>query len=718
MKSSSQPMKILIVDDAEVNRAILQELFCYEFDTEEAENGQDAIRVIERDHAQIAAILLDVVMPVMDGFGVLHYLSKKNYLEKIPVFFITAETSSDVTMQGYENGVVDVITKPIVDPAIVRKRVKNAIELFQNRNNLASLVEQQVQTIKSQSEKLKYTNVSIIDMLSSVIEFRSGESGQHVRRIRKTTRILLAAMSEKYPQYRMDEETIEMISNASAMHDVGKISIPDYILNKPGRLTAEEFEEMKKHPLYGCNLFEKIPFFQDESIFQYCYEICRHHHERWDGKGYPDRLKKDEIPIYSQVVAVADVYDALVSERVYKKAIPHDKALSMILNGEWGAFNPLLLEEFQKQEPLLYSLLYSDNEITAHEREAHIEWAAKVKRPAEQQVLSDRTLELLERERRRYSILSKMSGDILFDYDKKTDTLEYTEKYQEIFNGNIQIVHAADYFANTDQIDRQDFLRIKKAIRSLTPQNPIYRTEVQLRTKSGQKEWFEAYIQAAWDSENSQDFIGCIGKLTSIHQLKAESLHWKQQAMHDYLTGLYNRQAFEGIVHKMLLTEPDTPFSLMFIDIDNFKQVNDTKGHLMGDQLLKQAAKTLSALLRSTDVVARIGGDEFAVLLSGLGDRKVLQKKADAICAAFSKEMDPVYQSGISSSIGITIYPDDGSDYRLLLQKADTALYYVKNRGKGVSAFYQESMGQISEHTSLSDVDQTCLEEETDNENR
>ena len=287
--------KILVVDDAEINRAILDELFCREYDILEAENGLEAIKQIEAVNGELAALLLDIVMPEMDGFGVLKYLSEKQLIQQIPVFLITAETSSEIAMQGYEGGVVDVITKPIVSPALVRKRVNNAIELYRSRRNLSALVEKHVKTIREQSEQLKRTNVSIIDMLSSVIEFRSGESGQHVRRIRHATQSLLTRMQKTVPQYRITDDEIDFISNAAAMHDIGKISVPDYILNKPGRLTKEEFEQMKKHTVYGCGILEMIPFFKGEKIFSYSYDICRHHHERWDGRGYPDGLKGDEI---------------------------------------------------------------------------------------------------------------------------------------------------------------------------------------------------------------------------------------------------------------------------------------------------------------------------------------------------------------------------------------------------------------------------------------
>lgn len=707
MTTAAQSNLILIADDAEVNRAILQELFCREFDIAEAENGEKAIRIIEAEHDRLAAVLLDVKMPVLDGFAVLKYLADKGDSNRIPIFLIIAENSSDLdaAMQIYENGVVDVIVKPIVAPTVVRKRVQNAIELYQSRRCLTDIVERQVASIRQQAEKLKNTNTSIIDMLSSVMEFRSGESSQHVRRIRKITQLLLTALSERYEEYRMSADLIETIANASAMHDIGKISIPDYILNKPGRLTPEEFAEMKKHPLYGCELFEKIPFFQKEEIFPYSYEICRHHHERWDGQGYPDGIKGDEIPICSQVVSIADVYDALVSERVYKKALPHEKAMSMIQNGECGAFNPRVLKEMAALEPAIYHDLYIGGEMSREERQSHLERASRLSRPAETQVISDRTLQLLEKERRRFNMLAQMSGDIYFDYDLQSDTMEFTEKYQEVFGGSLQIPHAAEYYAHCSQLQPGDYARIRDAILSLTPENPVCRTQLRMTTRSGNPEWFEIYIQAMWDTEREGQMISCLGKLTSIHQLKEESLHWKNQATHDYLTGLYNRQAFEMAVQQLLYSEPGKPFSLMFIDVDNFKKVNDTMGHQVGDRLLRKVAKTLPTILRSTDIFARIGGDEFAVLLSGTGDREVLRRKAASICEAFGRVIEPDFQCGISSSIGIAVYPDDGSDYKELLQKADTALYDVKGRGRGDFAFYHESMGRISDHTSLSDVE-------------
>ncbi len=510
--------KILVVDDAEINRAILDELFCREYDILEAENGLEAIKQIEAVNGELAALLLDIVMPEMDGFGVLKYLSEKQLIQQIPVFLITAETSSEIAMQGYEGGVVDVITKPIVSPALVRKRVNNAIELYRSRRNLSALVEKHVKTIREQSEQLKRTNVSIIDMLSSVIEFRSGESGQHVRRIRHATQILLTRMQKTVPQYRITDDEIDFISNAAAMHDIGKISVPDYILNKPGRLTKEEFEQMKKHTVYGCGILEMIPFFKGEKIFSYSYDICRHHHERWDGRGYPDGLKGDEISIGAQVVSIADVYDALVSERVYKKAFPREKARDMIAGGECGCFNPLLVQEFLKIEPELYETMYKENEAVK-DNDERIAWMRKAPIEENETKLSERTIQLLEMERKKYQILSELSGELLFDFRRQTDAVDLNERFVKLFGGSCQVLHAADYFRHCDLMKEEDKKLLLEDLSKMTRENSRYEGEFLMKTKSGRWEWFSLIFHGLWGTAEDE-CAGYIGKMTSIHDLK------------------------------------------------------------------------------------------------------------------------------------------------------------------------------------------------------
>lgn len=337
--------QILIVDDEELNRLILAGLFKEEYDILEAENGQEAIEQIEAG-SNLALILLDVVMPVKNGFAVLKFMKEHNLIEKVPIILITAETVLDTEDQAYSYGVADVIHKPFY-PHIVRRRAKNIIELYQHKYHMEERLKEQEKEIREQEKKLREGNEFMIDALSSVVEFRSAETGEHTRRIKYFTRIMLKYLTKYFPKYGLTPLQVDEIARASALHDIGKIGIPDAILLKPGRLTSEEFETMKAHTTIGCEILEKFRDHQSEDFYHYCYEICRHHHERWDGKGYPDHLAGDEIPISAQVVAIADVYDALVSPRVYKSPYANTTAYDMILNGECGQFSPDVLECFK-----------------------------------------------------------------------------------------------------------------------------------------------------------------------------------------------------------------------------------------------------------------------------------------------------------------------------------------------------------------------------------
>lgn len=337
--------QILIVDDEEVNREILKEMFKDgKYELLEADNGEDAVAKL-KNNDRIVLVLLDIVMPIMDGFGVLEFMHGQNMLNDIPVILITSEDALDSEDQAYSYGVADVIHKPFY-PHIVKRRSKNIIDLYQHKYNMAVRLKEQEAEIREQERKIRENSEFMIDTLSSVVEARSAETGEHTRRIKYFTRIMLKYLMKYYPKYGITQEQIDEISRASALHDIGKIGIPDAILLKPGRLTPEEFEIMKTHTTIGCEILEKSYKDQTSEFYRYSYDICRYHHERWDGKGYPDHLVGDEIPIYTQVVAIADVYDALVSPRVYKSAYANGMAYDMIMNGECGQFAPDVLECF------------------------------------------------------------------------------------------------------------------------------------------------------------------------------------------------------------------------------------------------------------------------------------------------------------------------------------------------------------------------------------
>lgn len=342
---------VLIVDDDEINRDILHNLFSEDYEIMEAEDGLAGLEAIRSNADQICAVLLDVIMPKMNGLEVLEKLREEDLLERIPVFLITAET--DASMEAaYEIGAMDVIGKPIV-PYLVLRRVNSVVELYQARRRLENRVEEQDNELWEKTQQILELNQGMIETLSTAIEFRSNESGGHVRRIHDITKIVLSGTEFGEG---LSKEEIENIALASIMHDVGKIAIPDSILNKPGRLTAEEFEIMKTHTLQGAELLESIPQLKRNGAYQYACDIARHHHERWDGNGYPDRLSGDEISIWAQVVSIADVYDALSCKRVYKDAFPREQVLEMICTNQCGVFNPRLLQCFLEIEPQLAAL--------------------------------------------------------------------------------------------------------------------------------------------------------------------------------------------------------------------------------------------------------------------------------------------------------------------------------------------------------------------------
>ena len=333
---AKERQQILIVDDSQINCEILAEILKDEYRILEAANGEECINLLKQYGTGIALLLLDINMPVMDGFEVLALMNRKHWIEDIPVIMISSEDSASYVRRAYEMGASDYISRPF-DVQVVHQRVSNTIKLYAKQRRLISLVTDQIR------EKEK-NNQMMISILSQIVEFRNSESGSHVLHINIITGMLLERLMQKTDQYHLQWSDQFLITTASALHDIGKIGIDEKILNKPGKLTKEEFEIMKTHTLIGASMLKSIEMYQNEKLLQVAYQICRWHHERYDGKGYPDGLKGEEIPISAQVVAIADVYDALVGKRVYKKAFSHETAIHMILNGECGAFNPLLLE--------------------------------------------------------------------------------------------------------------------------------------------------------------------------------------------------------------------------------------------------------------------------------------------------------------------------------------------------------------------------------------
>ncbi len=354
---------VLIFEDNAIDRAILTELFQADYKILEADNGKSGLALLNSHYQSIAIVLLDYLMPVMDGFAVLERLKDKNILNKIPFIMITGEDSSEVEKRGYEYGIVSYVKKPY-QPEVVKQVVSNAIGWFQYKMELEVVVRKQNESIRKQNgiliqqaKKLKHLNEILIDSLSNIVEFRNLESKQHIKRIREFTLCLGKSMMKLYPECGLTPEQLDQIGWASSLHDIGKIAIPDNIILKPGKLTDDEFELIESHTTKGAEIILHSVRLNDKTIFDYAYDIARHHHEKYDGKGYPDGLKGDEISIAAPLVSLADVYDALVSKRVYKAAYEPDKAYQMIMGGHSGAFSPQLLKAFEEVRAEFESIL-------------------------------------------------------------------------------------------------------------------------------------------------------------------------------------------------------------------------------------------------------------------------------------------------------------------------------------------------------------------------
>ncbi len=334
--------KILIVDDVDINRDLLKAIFEEQFEIIEAENGQVAIDCLKENNDDISLVFLDLMMPVKTGIDVLAYMNFRGLIDSIPVIVITAENTVESDIKVYEYGAADIIYKPF-SKRVVTRRAYNIIELYESRRDMQEQLTERTRELMIMQEKVERNNEFLINALSSVVEFRSLESGLHIDRVKAFSKILLKTWAMLHPECGFTRQDIEQMVNASALHDIGKIGIPDEILLKPGKLTKDEFNIMKTHTTLGCEILERFKQ-EDNDFYRYCYDICRYHHERSDGKGYPDGLKGDEIPVWAQVVSLADVYDALISPRVYKAPYTIPEALRMINAGECGTFSEELLE--------------------------------------------------------------------------------------------------------------------------------------------------------------------------------------------------------------------------------------------------------------------------------------------------------------------------------------------------------------------------------------
>ncbi len=697
--SLNEKQTILIVDDSMLNRALLADMIGDAYRIVEAEDGKQAVAALQKEGTGISLVLLDYVMPQMNGFDVLEVMNRNGWIKDIPVIMVSAESDAAYIERAYELGVTDFINRPY-DVNIVRRRVMNTLMLYQKQRTLMGMVADQIY------EREKSNNLMVY-ILSHIVEFRNGESGMHVLNVQAMTEMILTQLVSMTDQYPLTAEDISLITMASSLHDIGKIAIPEEILNKPGRFTDEEFAIMKTHSAVGSDMLDDLELYKDEKLVRVARDICRWHHERWDGRGYPDGLAGEEIPISAQVVALADVYDALTSPRVYKPPFSHEEALRMIREGECGSFNPLILE--------CLTAVAGDLESRLNRGVTGREISIDTLRPRGTDVdegsatASSRTLELLDYERMKYHFFASMSNEVQFEFTEEPPMIVLSD-WGDRKLGLPEIVmdpyHDEGFCA---VFGRENLEKLNRLLRATTPENPVIDMEVEV-TVEGETRWLHALVRALWSEDAEPVYLGSIGKFIDIDDRQAELRDLQFKAYHDPLTEVVNGAFARKVITERLgegdECDRDTDrHVLLLCDLDFFKQANDTRGHQFGDRVLQHFASQLQESVRGQDVVARVGGDEFLVCMDCPVDPRPLIER---IHGSLEGEFEGF---PLSVSMGVATTDDGVRDYDELFRRADVALYHKKRGGRGGFVFYgdltEEERGSLleCEHTALSGID-------------
>ena len=488
--------KILIVDDSEFNRDMLKEILRETYNYLEAENGNQAIQIMG-ENPGIDLMLLDINMPQMNGFEVLKWMNQSRCIDETPVIMISSEDAVDTMRKAYELGITDYITRPF-DSVIVKKRVQNTLDLYTNQKHLINVVYDQVY------EKEENNNI-MIRIMSNILGSRNSESREHILHIKTATEMMLRQLVKVTDAYPLTEADIALITTASSLHDIGKIRIPEEILNKPGRLTDEEFKIMKKHSELGAAIIKDMDFPQDHPLVHTAWEISRWHHERWDGKGYPDGLKGEEIPISAQVVSIVDVYDALTSERCYKKAFDHDTAIQMILDGQCGQFNPILLMCLKELSLQLSKMIDKEMDDTSYYHEVQ---------RLSNEILSDRSLpnhnysqNVVRVMKEKLDFFKSNSGMNSIEYNTISGQLTILNGKQQILcqrnNPNFNLFK--EFGVNEEDVHH---------IQALLHQTSVQNKEISVQIKAtveNVRQMYKLKLHTLWSPLKKDGYIGVVG---------------------------------------------------------------------------------------------------------------------------------------------------------------------------------------------------------------
>lgn len=666
---------MLIVDDNAMNRLVLSEMLGDDYRIAEVCDGDEAIDFLHERSNEISLMLLDIMMPRVSGLEVLEYMKANKLIDTIPVIVVSAESENEVVSKAFDLGATDYLNRNF-DERIVKRRVENAIMLYAKQKRLVGMV-------ASQIYERERSNDLMVSILSHTVEFRNQESGMHVQNVRRLTELILNNLAETHPELSIDADYISIVSMASALHDIGKIAIPEEILNKPGRLTDEEFAIMKTHSLEGAKMLEKIPSIQSEPLVKSAYEIARWHHERDDGRGYPDGLSGDDIPLSAQVVSLADVYDALTSERAYKSAFSHEKACEMILNGECGNFNPMLMESLRNLGTRLSEVVDVDtDEFVQFDSVDRI--ANEISAESDLTPVS-KTIEMLEKEKEKYSFFSSLTEEFHFEYIVNPSMLilpENTASYfgigRRTFNP-LQNEKVIEVFGGQESLD--DLI---SKIKSEDSKDAVIDLSFDLY-KDGEPKHVRAVIKTYYNEETGQ-LESLIGRLFGLVDNEHSPFDFRMPSGLDPLTGLYDAESFRTAAEQ-LLSQNDLPYAMIIIDMDDFGKVNEKHGHLVGNSLLRDTADRIRYMVRNEDLIARIGGDEFLVLAQ-------FDKGEESVFERLQENLSGPDEDGLGAkvSLGVAFTEDVGSDYDELFNASDKALRSAKEAGKNQCVIYENSM--------------------------
>lgn len=663
----SEKQKILIADDSELNRALLMELLGVEYDYLEAENGAETVKLLQ-SRGDIDLLLLDVWMPEPDGFGVLELMNRFHWIEEIPVIMISVEQDAAFHARAYDLGATDFIRRPF-DGAIVRRRVENTLMLYARQKRLTELVGEQVYARSRESGIL-------VDLLSGVLSSHCGVPPDHAARIRSLTGALLRELSRRTERYRLSENDIARIAAVSAFYDVGKLHVPAELLRRPGALTPEETAAVRAHAVRGAELLDALPVPQDDFLLRTGREICRWHHERWDGGGYPDGLRGDAIPVAAQAVSLADAYIALTEARPWRKACPQKTALAMLRAGDCGAFNPLLLESLDAA----VDAAARESAAPDHYRDEADRIAAEALR-GRALPLDDRPQRLLEVEREKTNYYAGLVGGIQFECDIPSRRVTLTDR-RPGGQGRITVLDMACRGEQTQLLAPEDFAAVHRALLQTTPYAPDCAMEVRLPA-DGQKSraaWLTA--RTLWSRRAPVTRIGAVGCLQELPDSDVPapaaggSFSAAMESLSvDPLTGARSRWFLE-----YGLPENARFDAAAMLDVDRFKAINDTYGHAAGDAALRAAADAVRGALRPGDLIVRTGGDEFLLLFPAIGAEELdalLSSVRAAVAAARTTDWPELR---LSVSIGSA---RGASSLRDALREADRNMYRDKTRSEG-----------------------------------